>query len=140
MVVADKVQRFWSEAGIRMMLMKGLAIGSYYPEPKHRCPGDIDCYLFEDYAKGNEVAKEWADKVDEGWYKHSVIAYGGQTIENHQYFVHTREGKNSKRLNQALCDTLKDVQFETLPGAGVLLPLPYVQCFIPNLSRTGSFP
>ena len=124
LTVVDAIQRRWAEAGIRMMLMKGQATGSYYPEPKHRCPGDIDCYLFEDYAKGNKLAKEWADKVDEGWYKHSVIAYGGQTIENHQYFVHTREGKNSKRLNQALCDTLKDVQFETLPGTGVLLPPP----------------
>lgn len=62
--------------------------------------GDIDCYLLEDYARGNEKAKEWADKVDESWYKHFVIAFGCQTIENHQYFVHTREGKNSKKLNR----------------------------------------
>jgi len=124
MIVADSIQRRWSEAGIRTMLMKGLAMGTYYPDPKHRCPGDIDCYLFDDYAKGNETAKAWADKVDEGWYKHSVIAYGGQTIENHQFFVHTREGKKSKQLNQTLCDILKDVHFETLPGTQVLLPPP----------------
>ena len=109
MVVVDAIQRKWAEEEICMMLMKGQAMGTYYPEPKHRCPGDIDCFLFDDYAKGNIVAKAWADKVDEGWYKHSVISYGGQTIENHQFFVHTREGKNSKELNQALCDTLKDV-------------------------------
>lgn len=124
MIVADSIQRRWSEAGIRTMLMKGLAMGTYYPNPKHRCPGDIDCYLFNDYAKGNELAKEWADNVDEHWYKHSVIAYGGQTIENHQFFVHTREGKKSKQLNQTLCDTLEDVHFETLPGTEVLLPPP----------------
>ncbi len=122
--VVDAIQRRWAVAGVRMMLMKGQANGVLYPEPKHRCPGDIDCYLFEDYAKGNELAKEWADKVDEGWYKHSVIAYGGQTIENHRYFVHTREGKKSKKLNQTMCDTLKNVKFETLPGTGVLLPPP----------------
>lgn len=124
MVVIDAIQRLWVETDIRMMLMKGQAAGTYYPEPKHRCPGDIDCYLFEDYAKGNEVAKEWANKVDESWYKHSVIAYDGQTIENHQYFVHTREGKKSKQLNQVLCDTLKDAKFDTLLGTGVLLPPP----------------
>lgn len=124
LTVLDSIQRRWAEAGIRMMLMKGQANGTLYPEPKHRAPGDIDCYLFEDYAKGNDLAKAWADKVDEGWYKHSVISYGGQTIENHQYFVHTREGKNSKKLNLALCDTLADAQFETLPGTGVLLPPP----------------
>lgn len=124
MVVIDAIQRHWDETGIRMMLMKGQAVGTYYPEPKHRCPGDIDCYLFDDYTKGNEAAKKWADKVDESWYKHSVIAYGGQTIENHQYFVHTREGKKSKKLNQTLCNTLKNGEFETLPGTKVLLPPP----------------
>ena len=124
MVVVDNIQHHWCGAGIHMMLMKGLAMGTYYPEPKHRAPGDIDCFLFEDYAKGNEEAKKWADKVDESWYKHSVITYSGQMIENHQYFVHTREGKNSKKLNQVLCDTLKNEMFETLPGTGVLLPPP----------------
>lgn len=123
-LVADNIQKRWAKAGIRMMIMKGLSMGTYYPDPKHRCPGDIDCYLFDDYAKGNEVAKEWADKVDESWYKHSVITFGEQTIENHQFFVHTREGKNSKELNQALCDTLKIQQFDTLPGTDVLLPPP----------------
>lgn len=124
LVVINTISHRWAEAGIRMMLMKGQANGTFYPEPKHRAPGDIDCYLFEDYAKGNDIAKAWADKVDEGWYKHSVISYSGQTIENHQYFVHTREGKNSKKLNLAFCDTLADAQFETLPGTGVLLPPP----------------
>ena len=124
LAVVDTIQHRWAEEGIRMMLMKGQANGTYYPEPKHRAPGDIDCYLFEDYVKGNELAKQWADKVDDSWYKHSQIFYRGQMIENHQYFVHTREGKNSKKLNQALCDTLKDVEFDTLIGTGVLLPPP----------------
>lgn len=124
LAVIDAIQRRWTEANIRMMIMKGQAIGTYYPQPKRRCPGDIDCYLFNDYAKGNELAKTWADKVDESWYKHSQIYYGGQLIENHQFFVHTREGKRSKQLNKILCNTLKDASFETLPGTGALLPPP----------------
>lgn len=122
-VIAD-LQKRWDESGLRMMVMKGQAIGTFYPNPKHRAPGDIDCYLFDGYAKSNEAAKEWADNVDEHWYKHSVISYKGQTIENHQYFVHTREGKKSKKLNHTLCDTLKNVKFETLLGTGVLIPPP----------------
>lgn len=122
--VIDAIQRQWYEAGIQMMLMKGQAIGIYYPKPNHRCPGDIDCYLFDDYANGNEQAMKWGGKVDEGWYKHSVIRYKGETIENHQFFVHTREGENSKRFNQVLCKTLKDTKFDTLSGTGVLLPPP----------------
>lgn len=122
--VIKDLQNRWSGSGIRMLLMKGMAMGTYYPIPYHRCPGDIDCYLFEDYVKGNELARLWADRVDDGWYKHSQIQYKGQLIENHQYFVHTREGKSSKQLNELLCETLTDVQFNILSGTGVLLPPP----------------
>lgn len=122
--VIDAVQCLWRESGIRMMLMKGLAMGSYYPEPKHRSAGDIDCYLFDDYEKGNEDAKAWAEKVDENWYKHSVISYKGETIENHQFFVLTRDGRDSKRLNQVLVDFLKVEDYDRLPGTEVLLPPP----------------
>lgn len=123
-LVIDTVQRYWAEAGLQMMLLKGQALASYYPVPKHRCPGDIDCYLFDNYVKGNEVAKSWADKVDESWYKHSVISYQGQIIENHHFFVHTREGKISKQLNKQLCDLLDVREFEKLSGTETLLPPP----------------
>lgn len=122
-VIAD-LQNRWAESGLRMMVMKGQAMGTYYPNPKHRAPGDIDCYLFDGCSTGNETAKAWADKVDEGWYKHSVICYKGETIENHQYFVHTREGKNSKCLNQILVDALKVDYFDKIPEMEVLLPPP----------------
>lgn len=122
--VINDLNEKWSEAGLRMMLMKGQAMGMFYPEPKHRCSGDIDCYLFENYDKGNEVAKLFADNVDEGWYKHSVIRYKGEVIENHQYFVHTREGKTSKQLNQELVNMLKDTTLDSMPGSGALLPPP----------------
>lgn len=124
LVVVDAVQKAWAEEGIRMMLMKGLAMGTYYPNPRHRSPGDIDCYLYENYAKGNEVAKRFADEVDEGWYKHSQIHFGGELIENHQYFVHTREGKRSKRLEKELLESLNVDDFDHLPGTDVLLPPP----------------
>jgi hypothetical protein len=120
--VIKDLQEQWSKESIRMLVMKGQAMGVFYPNPIHRCPGDIDCYLFDGYAKGNELAKSFANKVDEGWYKHSVITYKGETIENHQYFVHTREGRSIKRLNQILVDMLKDASFETLPETGALLP------------------
>ena len=69
---------------------------------------------------------ECADSVDEGWYKHSQIFFGGQMLENHQYFVHTREGKSSKELNQVLVDQLRGEQYEfdVLPTTSVLLPPP----------------
>lgn len=122
-VITD-IQQRWGGEGIRMMLMKGMAMGTYYPIPNHRATGDIDCYLFADYARGNTLARDWADKVDEGWYKHSQIRYRGELIENHQYFVHTREGRSSKALEQILVRHLQGTEFEKLPGTDVLLPPP----------------
>ena len=122
LAVINDLQKRWAEAGIRMMVMKGQAMGTYYPVTKHRAPGDIDCYLFDGYAKGNETAKAFADKVDEGWYKHSVISYKGETIENHQYFVHTREGKRSKKLNELLVKQVNSERLSVIEGTDVLLP------------------
>lgn len=105
--VMNNLAEKWSKNGCRVMVMKGQANGTMYPVPKHRSVGDIDCYLFEDYNRGNAIAREAGAEVDESWYKHSVISYQGETIENHQFFVHTREGKKSKRLEKELEESLK---------------------------------
>lgn len=107
LAVMDEMAGIWSEHGCRVMVMKGQANGAMYLKPNHRSPGDIDCYLFENYAKGNDIARKLGADVDESWYKHSVISYKNETFENHQYFVHTRDGKRGKRLNDELVEGLK---------------------------------
>lgn len=106
MSVMNDLAEKWIQEGCRVMVFKGQANGTFYPKPEHRSPGDIDCYLFGDYAKGNDIASKAGAVVDEGWYKHSQILYKGETFENHQYFVHTREGKPSKRLEKELEEAL----------------------------------
>ncbi len=103
----NALAREWTAAGCRVMIMKGQANGLLYPHPGHRSKGDIDCYLFDNYAKGNDVAREVGAEVDESWYKHSVISYRGEVFENHQFFVHTRDGKGGKRLEKELEEALK---------------------------------
>lgn len=120
--VMEELAQKWIDGGCRVMVMKGQANAIMYPHPEHRSPGDIDCYLFEDYAKGNDIAREAGANVDESWYKHSVISYKGETFENHQYFVHTREGKQSKLLQQELKVALKSDKWDCLPDSGVLTP------------------
>lgn len=113
--VLDDMAYRWKAKDSLVMVMKGQASGTLYPRPEHRSTGDIDCNLINDnddendkgYQIGNEVAREAGAKIDEGWYKHSVINYKGETFENHQYFVHTRDGKRGKRLNDELVNGLK---------------------------------
>lgn len=107
MGVMNSLAQQWVEEGCRVMVMKGQANGTMYPKPEHRNPGDIDCYLFENYAKGNDIARTAGAKVDESWYKHSQIHYKGEMFENHQYFVHTRDGMRGKRLEKELEEALK---------------------------------
>lgn len=120
-VMNDLAQK-WINGGCRVMLMKGQANGLLYPKPFHRSPGDIDCYLFENYKLGNEIAKNIGAVVDEGWYKHSQISYKGEMFENHQFFVHTREGKKSKLLQKELADALDTNKWEHFPNSCICLP------------------
>lgn len=131
-VVMNDLAGRWKQQGCRVMVMKGQANGVSYPKPEHRNPGDIDCYLMNEndnqngnaYQIGNKVAREAGAKVDESWYKHSVINYKGETFENHQYFVHTRDGKRGKRLNEELVEQLKDKceEIRVIPGTVVEMP------------------
>ena len=130
----------WAKKGCKVMVFKGQASATMYPKPEHRSPGDIDCYLFENYAKGNEIAREVGAEVDEEWYKHSQIFYQGETFENHQFFVHTRDGKRGKRLQKALYEELKiengkwiigySSAIEKLTESTILPPVQWVAMFL----------
>ena len=100
--VMNKVGSFLKRHGCQMMVMKGQACATMYPNPLHRSIGDIDCYLYDDYAKGNELIRQTGVHVDDSWYKHSEFCIEGETFENHQYFVTTRGGERYKRLDRKL--------------------------------------
>lgn len=122
MTVMNELAQKWNNEGCRLMVMKGQANSLMYQHPERRSPGDIDCYLFENYQLGNEIAKREGAKVDERWYKHSQISYKGELFENHLYFVHTREGKRSKRLQKELELALLVNEWKTFTDSIVLLP------------------
>lgn len=56
--VMDDLATKWSNNGCRVMVMKGQANATLYLKPKHRNPGDIDCYLFKHYSDGNIIARQ----------------------------------------------------------------------------------
>lgn len=144
--VMDDLASQWRKNYLCVMIMKGQASGTMYPRPEHRSPGDIDCYLFncninpndnlnddkEAYRIGNDIARAAGAKVDESWYKHSQIRYRGEMFENHQYFVHTRDGKRGKRLEKELEEALKvdKSQFLPLTSHTVLPPVQWAAMFL----------
>lgn len=58
LAIINDMASCWTERGCKVMVFKGQASATMYPRPERRSPGDIDCYLFEDYARGNEIARE----------------------------------------------------------------------------------
>ncbi|MBO7562339.1 MAG: nucleotidyltransferase family protein [Bacteroidales bacterium] len=130
--VMNDLAKKWREAGFKVMIMKGQANGTLYPHPNHRSKGDIDCYLFENYAKGNEVARQIGAKVDMSWYKHSVISYKGESFENHQFFVHTRDGKGGKLLEKELESLLRvdASEFRELTPWTLMPPVQWTALFL----------
>ena len=123
MAVMNDLAEKWTKAGCRVMVMKGQANGTFYPKPEHRSPGDIDCYLFEDYARGNEIAREAGAEVDEGWYKHSQIHYQGEMFENHLFLVTTRNGRREKLIEKELEQSLGvDISFYSSLSDYVICP------------------
>ena len=130
--VMNELAERWKQNGIRVMVMKGQANAITYPRPEHRSSGDIDCYLFGKYSEGNDIAREAGISVDESWYKHSIIDYKGETFENHQYFVHTREGKKSKMLEKELEEALNvdESKFMSLSESTVIPPVQWTTMFL----------
>lgn len=120
----------WKQHGVKTIVFKGLAHSRYYPKPEHREFGDFDCYLIDAhgccaYRQGNEVARRNGLIVDDGWYKHSHIAYKKLTVENHQFFTSARRGGTDKALHQYMVEAIGDgSKLERLDGTDIyVLPI-----------------
>lgn len=128
--LAKDVEALWKQHGIQTIVFKGLAHSRYYPKPAHREFGDFDCYLIDGqgqcaYRQGNRIAREKGWAVDDGWYKHSHIAYKQLTIENHQFFTSARRGGTDMALHRFMVEAIGDgSQLEKLEGTEIyVLPI-----------------
>ena len=98
--------------GLKTLVLKGVAVSMYYPNPWHREYGDLDCYLYRVeesklvwqgcYEEGNRIAEKEGYAVERGHYKHSHIVYQGLEVENHQFALAIKDGKKTKDLERHL--------------------------------------
>lgn len=101
-----------SQEGMQTMVLKGLALTGYYPNPWHREYGDLDCYLYKVeegcvvwdgcFECGNNVVETMGLSVDKEHYKHSHIKYKGMEVENHQFALPIKDGPEVKALEREL--------------------------------------
>lgn len=97
--------------GIRMLLFKGLSVGSYYPNPSHRYSCDIDVYALDGSLKVLEqcIVNDGGRLGDKNR-KHSTADYKSVHFELHNAFVYRCCSRKIARINDDLVHRLKDAQ------------------------------
>lgn len=120
--VCAELAEKWAEQGIKTLCLKGMAFSTYYPMPNHRECGDFDCYLYDDYDKGNDIARELGAKLDESMYKHSEMIYRKVMIENHRFIVAVRGGKKMKNLHALLDHIARNEERKSIFNTKIEMP------------------
>lgn len=121
----------WGEQGIKTIVMKGLAVGTYYPKPQHRECGDLDCFLVKNgsttsdgYEVANQICEQIGAKVKRDYYKDATIKYRGLLVENHRFYLPVRGGRKIKELERHLEKVALRGQTSYVPDTKLIVPSP----------------
>lgn len=120
----------WAENEIKTIVMKGLAIGTYFPIPAHRECGDLDCFLTtgaipissDGYERANQLCEEIGAKVNRDYYKDATIKYRGLMVENHCFFLPIRGSRTMKMLERHLREIALRGKTDVVPGTKLIVP------------------
>lgn len=104
--MACRLADIWSQKGLSVYALKGLAIAQYYPNPVTRACADVDVYVCgsdsgkltdETWRMSNDAIRELGVKVETGDYRHSVFTYNNVKVENHRICASSVKGKKKAR-------------------------------------------
>ncbi len=118
-----------SGKGIRFAVVKGPSIGTLYPKPLLRVPGDIDFYVpAQDFPSAVEAIEQyWGITLSEGNDKHLAFENNGVHFEMHRYLFSFPDKKTKQKFD-ALID---QYPFENVEVEGCAIPtlMPTVNVF-----------
>lgn len=118
---ANEIASIWAKHGIRTVVLKGLGLGGYYPTAWIRECGDFDCFLFEDYQKGIDIALSQGGIFLHDDYKHSQIKYKNIAIEVHKYFTSFRGEVVKHQLENDLQKLIREETPKPIVGGSNIL-------------------
>ena len=112
----------FAENDLQTVVMKGLAMGTYYPNPAHRECGDLDCWLGDGYELGNQLCEQLGAKVSREYYKDATIRYRGLLVENHRFFLPIRGSRKMKSLERHLREVALRGEVSFVPDTKLIVP------------------
>ena len=133
--VASELSDYYKKHGIETLLLKGVGLSTYYPNPSHREGGDIDIYTYSASPEkmSDEEAHNQADLLMEKLgievdcshsVKHSNFYYKGIPIENHITLLDVVVCELIQQA-EAMLRKRMDPESVTLPtGKNILVPSP----------------
>lgn len=119
--VGKSISEILSEQGIPAPVLKGLAVGIFYPHAEHRECGDIDLYSGEAHLRVDSLMAAHGAQVKEDYYVHSHILYHGVTVENHRFFNPVRGNRERKALERHFRELMKG-ESSYVPWTKLLVP------------------
>lgn len=117
----DSLIDLWSDAGLKVVELKGNSIGRYYPKPELRYSCDFDSFLLENdsiggsgYERGNQIVESAGISVKRDFYKNSSFYWKGVFVENHQFCTPVRGNREMKHLERTLRQLVGTADFNAL--------------------------
>lgn len=128
----SELAKFYSKAGIPMMLLKGYGLSLNYPTPSFRPSGDIDIWLMGKQPEADKFMVEHTDITPTKSSHHTIFKWMNCEVENHitilEYDTHKSNIKLDKELTQ-----LANTGGEAIDVLGQKVMLPsatFNSCFI----------
>lgn len=123
--IIGKLAQFYSNNGIKMMLLKGYGLSQYWPTPEHRPVGDIDIYLGHLWKFGDQMVHDKLGiTVDDSHEHHTTFQFNNVMVENHYDFINTKGNASSRELEKVYKE-LAEESFQEEPSIpNIYLPSP----------------
>lgn len=106
-----KLARLFNDHNIDYVVVKGQTIAAFYPNPRHRVPGDIDFYIqLKDFDNVKSLLKnEWGvEIIDKSLYaqpKHLDFKYNNNEFEMHFHLALFSHPKHQRLFDSLVNDT-----------------------------------
>ncbi len=96
----------FSAGGVKILLLKGLALSMYYPSPNHREGGDIDIWTFDKYKESIDIVVSSGGEFDYEDFKHANCYFKGIPIEIHSNILNSEIYSVDRILNNRLLELM----------------------------------